>query len=403
MSARFRAVAAITTIATGAVLALAGRADALPAPITPGASAYSAAAGTGSASLDANLYLTGALGDLLDGLVTPIVNTALNPLVAALHGTVNSVVDAALGASSSTNAGSPNQMYGTAPAAFPSDLTPSPCKASGAQPCYQVSGATTVTAAPLANVGLSLISGYTQQVPSSADATNPIFARASVANPSVAVLPGITSLVNPLVSAGLVNAKANCPNDGAVGAVKPATAPTASVSASGVNLLGGLVTLDVLNGQVANLKVNNIAYASLAVLPVLTIGVVTVSPYGTSVMVAIPISVSQILNGLGLPGSAVSQLLGFSPTSTLSLKVIVGPAADITSTTAKAWGLGIGVDLAGSLGFNLLGLVGATVNLRTGISGGNYGNLVDLRLAQTLCKSGTNTPPVTPPVPPALV
>jgi hypothetical protein len=403
MRARLRVVATATAAAAVIAAIPASRAAANPVPVSPGASAYSAAAGTGTAALTASLRLKGALGGLLDGLISPIVDTALNPLLSALHGTVNSLVASTLGTSSHLNAGTPDQQYGTAPAAFPSDTIPSPCDATGPQPCFSVTSGTAINAAPLATVGLNLINGYTQQVPVAADATNSIFARAGVTGPTISALPGIASLVNPIVSAGAVNAKANCPNDGPVGSSKPTTPPSALVSASSVTMLGGLITLDVLSGQIANLHVNGVSYASVASLPVLNVAGVAVAPYGNSLIVTIGLSATQILNGLGLDSSVVSQLLGLAPTSTLALRVIVGPNAQVTSATATAWGLGVGVDLSGSLGFDLLGLVGATVTVPTGITSRNYGNLLDLRLAYTVCKSGTNTPAVIPAVPPTLV
>jgi hypothetical protein len=76
----------------------------------------------------------------------------------------------------------------------------------------------------------------------------------------------------------------------------------------------------------------------------------------------------------------------------------------VTSRSASAWGLGIGVDLSGDLGFNVLDLVTATVHVPTGVGGGNYGNLLDLRLAYTTCQSGVNlSGTTTKAVPPALV
>ena len=121
------------------------------------------------------------------------------------------------------------------------------------------------------------------------------------------------------------------------------------------------------------------------------------------VIIGIPLSVSQVLSALGLPGSVVSQLLGFSPTSTVTLNVIVGPDAFVTTTSVTAWGLGVGVDLSGQLGFNLLGLVGATVTIPSGVGGGNLGNLVDLRLGYAACQSGENVSGPLPAIPIELV
>jgi hypothetical protein len=401
MSRQFRIVTA-TVAATAVLVAVPAVRASAATPVSTGAAAYATAAGTGSGSLSANLHLSGALGGLLDGLISPIVNTALNPLVTALTGTVNSVVAGVLGSASAANAGTPSQQFGTTPAAFPNETFPSPCTSSGSQPCFQLTNGNAVNAPPLATVGLGLITGYTQQVPSSADATNPIFGRARIASASVSVLPGVPSIVSPLVSTGVIDAKANCPNDGPVGASKPNTRPTAMVSATGVSLLGGQITLSVLNGQIANLVVAGTPY-TIGSLPVLNVSGVTVAPYGTSLIVTIPLSPTAILNGLGLPSSALTQLLGFTPTSTLAVKLVVGPNSNVTSTSAQAWGLGVGVDLSGSLGFNLLGLVGATVSVPSGIGGGNSGNLLDLRLGYATCQSGVSTTVAPPPVPPALI
>jgi hypothetical protein len=418
MSARLLRVG--TCLVALAAFAVAAAPQASAATLTPGASAYSTAAAVGTGSLQANLQLTGSLGTLLDSLIDPIVNSALNPVVNALQGTADDAVDALLGASSNLNAATdPSQaQVTTAPAAFPNDTLPSPCVASGAQPCYSSTGVS-VNSAPLASVSTGLLTGYAEQVAASADATSPIFARAGATNSQISILPGISSLVpglpgavNPLVSTGLTNSKANCPNDGASGASKPTTPPSASVSTTGVTMFGGLVTFGVLDGQLTNLMANGTHYqlngpknSGVAELPTLTVAGVTIGPYGSSILVSVPITVSQAFAALGLPASVVNALNGLSPTSSLKLSLVVGPNSTVTNRTASAWGLGVGVDLSGSLAFNLFGVVTATVNVPTGIRQSNYGNVLDLRLAYSSCVSGfvpagQGGPP---PVPPVLV
>jgi hypothetical protein len=414
-----RRVAACLIGSVALVAATTGSAAAIPPTLTPGASAYSAAASTGTAALNASLQLTGSLGGLLGSLVDPIISTDLEPLANALQGGLNSQVASALGASSSLNASTdPSQsQVSTAPATFPNDTLPSPCVSTGSQPCYSATSSAT-NGAPLASVGLGLLNGYVEQVQSSADATNPIFGRATASSPQVSVLPGITSLipglptaVNPLVSASVVSAKANCPNDGAVGAKKPATSPSINETVSSVNLLGGLVTFNVLDGQLTSLKVNGTSYqinglpgSGIPELGTITVAGVTIAPYGNSVIVSFPLTVSQVLAGLGLPTTVINALTGFTPTSSVTMSLIVGPNATVTSTSASAWGLGIGVNLSGDLGFNILNLVTANVHIPTGIRSGNLGNLLDLRLAYVACQSGVNlSGSVTKAVPPALV
>jgi hypothetical protein len=395
-------------VVTGIAVAAVAGATATPAfadpNITPGASAFSAAGTTGTATLKAYLQLSGSLGGLLDVLVSPIVNQAINPLVAALQGSVSSLVTSALGASSSLSAGTPATQSGAAPGTFPNETVPSPCPSSNPVPCYQVASGPSLNLSPLASAGVGGAQGWTAQVPSSIDATAPIYGRARVLSATVSALTGISSLTNPLVSTGAVDAKANCPNDGQPGANKPKTAPSANVQAAGVSLLGGLVKLSVLNGSITNLVINNISYPNGVInLPTLTVGSVSVSQYGTAIALGIPVAASDLLGALNLDGSVVTQLLGYAPTSTVMLRVVAGPTTQVTSTTASANGLGIGVDLSGTLGFNLLGLVTATVNLPSGLGGSNLGNLLDLRLATVTCKSGTATAPANPAVPPALV
>jgi hypothetical protein len=406
------------TIAAAAAVVVVGGASAAPAQadtaavnITSGASAYAGAAATGSATLGANLQLSGALGKLLDALISPIVNDSLSPLLSALQGTVNSAANGLLGSSSLLNAAtSPSQaQYGTAPAAFPADSLPSPCVSSGSQPCFTGPGVN-LNVPPLVNAQIGALNGYAEQVATSADATNPIFGRSAVAGINLSLLPllgtlipGLPSVGNPLVSTGVIQSKANCPNDGAAGATKPKTAPSIGISTTGVTLLGGLITLDVLNGQIANLNVNGTTYAGITSLPTLNISGITVSSYGTALMVSIPLSLGQILTALQIPSTVANSLTALGLNSTLALRLIVGPNSTLTNRTASAWGLGVSADLSGSLSFNLLNLVVATINVPTGITGSNLGNVLDLRLAYSTCQSGVVMPATVPAIPPTLV
>jgi hypothetical protein len=279
-----------------------------------------------------------------------------------------------------------------------------------------------VNGAPLASVNVGALSGYAEQVMQSADLTNPIFGRASTANANVSLLPGLPSLVpslpnptNPLVSVTSASAKAKCPNDGAAGATQPATAPKALQTATGVNLLGGLVTFDTTNGWPTNLVVNGVSYADttdssgntrpgLLSLPTVSLPGVTVSRFGQSVLISIALSPDQIFTALGLSSTVITALDTFAPTSSVTLSIVVGSSSTVTATTATAWGLGVGADLSGSLSFNLKDLVTATVNIPSGIGGGNYGNVLDMRLGYASCQSGIKPGSSTVlPIPPALV
>jgi hypothetical protein len=390
-------VAAVTACATSLVVTAA---PAAATPVTTGASAASVPAFTGSASLAASLSLTGSLGGLLNGLISPIVTSALNPLVAALQGSLTSSVYSALGLGSGLSAGTPSVQAAAVPGTFPGDLTatsglPSPCTTtSTTQPCYSGSGtgSSPLSLAPLVSLGVGALRGYTEQQSTS---PTPIFGRSQVASASVSVLPAIPTLVSPLVSVGTVDAKANCPSTGA---------PTASVSSANVTVLGGTLVIGVANGTIGTVTVGGNTY-NLGNLPTGAVAGLTLAAYGTALEVGIPLTLSQVLTGLGLGASAVTELLGDAlPNASLTLGLVIGPNSQVTANSATAWGLGIGVDLSGSLGFNLLGLVGATVSVPTGIGGGNYGNLLDARLAYAACTSGTtSTSGGTAIVPPALI
>lgn len=395
---------------TLACVGLAAPAAATTSSLTSGASAYAAAAGTGTASLRANLQLSGTLGGLLDVVVDPIVSNDLNPLLSALSSTTTTLVAGALGSASPYNAATtPAELQNsTAPGTFPNETFPSACSGSGgtAQPCF--SGASSGVTSALATASVGALQGFVEQVAAGTDSTNPVLGRAQVASANVSVLPALSSIAgatNPLVSTGAVDAKANCPNDGAAGATKPATSPSASLSASTVNLLGGLVQFSVLNGQIASLSVGGTTYGSgsaagtLAALPTVTVGGATVSQYGSSVQVSIPLTAAQVFSAVGLSSSIVGDLAGYSPTSTVTLRLTVGPNAAVTNTTVSAYGLGIGADLSGALSFNLLNLATATVNLPSGITAANNGNLLDLRLASTTCQSGIKVAGTTPAIP----
>jgi hypothetical protein len=383
-----RRVLVTVALATIAALLLPNQ-PAGAASVSSGASAFASAGYTGTAQMQANLTLTGSLGGLLNGLITPIVNNALNPLVAALQGTASNIVGAALGPASSYAATTPTDQGGTAPAAFPTDLPgglPSPCSTSSAtQPCYSATSVAPVSVPVLATVDVGAARGYTQQTPSSADATNPIFGRAQTTGTDISVLAGTSSIVNPAVSVGTVDALANCPNSGS-------TTPSASVSAANVSVLGGVVTLGVANGAITTITANGTTYPTLDDLPDLTFGGITLQPYGDSIAVTLPLTVSQLAAALGLSSSITSTLLTYATSGTeLSLTFVIGPNTEVTKTTALAWGLGIGVDLSGSLTFDLLGIVGARISVPTGISGSNFGNVLDLRLGYTSCRTGSAT------------
>jgi hypothetical protein len=97
--------------------------------------------------------------------------------------------------------------------------------------------------------------------------------------------------------------------------------------------------------------------------------------------------------GLGLDDATVTALTGYAVpgSSSLTLTLTLGPNESVTRSNVAAWGLGIGVDLSGSLSFNLLNLVGATITVPSGLGGSSNGNLLDLRLAYSACSVGSTS------------
>jgi hypothetical protein len=385
-----------TVVAATAGSWVAAPASATGAPVSTGAIAYSSPAHLGGEALAPSLTITGALGGLLNGIISPIVTSDLDPLLGDLQGGANTLVNSLLGSASSFNANTPTYQGTFEPAGFPADAAPPSCVVTDpTTPCYSGTGVT-LTTSPLASIGVPVLSGYTQQVLASTDAANPVYARATVTNPTVSAL-GIS-----LVSATAVNSKASCPT-------ATSTAPTASVSASTVSLLGGAAGLSLAsNGTIAGVTIGGNAY-TLSTLPTSTFTLagqqVTAQAYGTELRLNITLSLPSLLSGLGIAASSsvATALLGYVVSTSLTLSLVVGPSSSVTTGAATAWGLGIGVDLAGSVGFNLLGVAGATITLPTGIGGSNYGNVLDLKLAYSSCSyAGSGSTGGTPYVPPAL-
>jgi hypothetical protein len=405
------AAAVLTVAALSAALAPQARAS---APLlSSGAAAHSSGSETGTASPQATMKMTGSLNKLVDPVISPIVNQDLQPLLDAVNKTVRSLASL-MSPKADTDAG--DVQVASAPPAWPNNTVPSPCP-TGAH-CYSAgstSGSVASGTTGLASVSMGGLTGYVEQVQQSADPTNPVLGRASGSGVSVSALQaaGLASLASPVVLAAAAKSAANCPNDFASGASKPTTAPTANTQATGVSVLGGLVTFDAANGWPTNLHVNGVSLPDtvdnkgntvpgVLSLTKQTVNGVTIARFGQGVVLTIPLTVHQVLTGLGLPAAVVSALETFTPKSTMKLSISVASAATVTSRTAEAWGLGVGVDLSGTLTFNLLGLVTATVTVPTGIAGTNNGNLLDLRLAYSRCTSGnggTTTPPAVPAIP----
>jgi hypothetical protein len=122
------------------------------------------------------------------------------------------------------------------------------------------------------------------------------------------------------------------------------------------------------------------------------------------------IGLDPLLGSLGL-GGLFSGLPGQidNKDTALTLSITVGPGSSAATggNGISAWGLAIGVDVAGTITvkqLSALGVLGgkAVITVPTGISGSHYGNLVDLKLAYASCTSG-DAPPAVTRVPPGLI
>ncbi|MBN9619739.1 MAG: hypothetical protein J0H43_08405, partial [Actinobacteria bacterium] len=318
-----------------------------------------ATAGTG---LTVSPLPTGLLG-FLSSITTDVapLTTALSQLVSQ---TVAGVAAGLTGAGlSATNSGTstPTPSAGTYPT----------CTASGwsTSDCY----GPLVPTVSLPSL-LTLSSGTTQGYAAYSSTTG-YSAAAKVADPVLGLL-GIT-----LANLGIVQSTSSCTSNGSC---------TQTQSISGASLLGGAVQLSLANGRFLA-TVNGVQVSGVAVpLSVAGIGA-TISANGNLLTVKIALTLTQLLNSLGL-GSLLSSVVGLvdanngGPSATLTLTV--GPGSSTSNGTTSAWGLDVGVDLSANINISLLGLAGVSISVPSGIGGSNYGNLLDLKLAYTNAASG---------------
>lgn len=201
------------------------------------------------------------------------------------------------------------------------------------------------------------------------------------------------------------SASVNCPTIGS-------GTPSAAVSMADLQLVNGLVDARLRNGTFEASVDGGITWAAVRDLHLTTVpghSDLQIVANGDLLQVKESIGLSQLLGSLGLGGlfSGLPGQIDNSATA-LTVSITVGPGSSATGGNGiSAWGLAVGVDVAGTITvkeLSALGVLGGTaiITVPTGISGSHYGNLMDLKLAYATCTSGDAPPPVTR-IPPGLI
>jgi hypothetical protein len=188
-------------------------------------------------------------------------------------------------------------------------------------------------------------------------------------------------------------------------------APTAVESLADLQLVNGWVKARLRNGTYEASVDGGATWAGVRDLHLTTVpghSDLQIVASGDLLQVKESIGLDQLLGSLGL-GGLFSGLPGQidNRDTALTLTITVGPGSSTSGGNGiSAWGLALGVDLAGTITvkqLSALGVLGgkAVITVPTGITGSHYGNLLDLKLAYASCTSG-DAPAVTR-IPPGLI
>lgn len=340
---------AVAPVMAFAVVAAVPAAPANASTTTRG-NAYAAAAAVGAASgLTVQTQTTGLLGFL-----SPILSAVIDPLLSTLTSVIPSIVSqltsAVIGSGwSANNAGTPV----TAPT---NGSYPNTCSSPwDSADCYGAN--LTVGTDSILSINLGTAQGYAAY-----DSTG-FTGAARETNAGIHLL-GVS-----LLSLGTVESTAHCDTTGTC---------TQTQDVQGLGLANNLVSVTLANGS-------NLLSATLGGLPIPVSGIsiplglagitATASLTGNLLTVQLGVSLDQLLSILSIGG------LTGTPSASIMFTLTVGPGNLPASGSTGAWGLDLGLDLAASISINILGLAGVSVSIPTGIGGGNYGNLFDLKLA----------------------
>jgi hypothetical protein len=348
--------ALIIALACAATVALAaGPANADTAPQgTSYASAVNVTPGTGIvASIGTNGDIAGLLDFLtpvLDQFVTP-VSSALNDLPTTMSSDLAADLDATYVANSSGSAVS-----------APTDGSFPDCTGDGwgSDNCY---ASDTVTSAvnPVVDLNAASVRGY-----AAADSTG---------STSGARTGGVTlsALGVDVGSLGTATSSATCTVSG--------TCNTTG-SFTDASLLDGTVTAQSAPDGSVLVSISGGDYEPVSALtgPVsVTDGdtTATVQPAGDALEVSIPMTLDQLLAGLGVTDD-LADLGAYDAGSNITLDVILG-GQDAQSSTTRGSGLRVGVGVNADVEVSVFGLIGASIEAADTSSG----NAADLQLAFT--------------------
>ena len=349
--------------ATAATALTAGLAAAPAAADTYGSATAKAVFGSPT-SVSASLSGSGLLGSTVTGLVQPIVDT----LTYAINTSVSTAVRGLLNSSGNK-----------------ADTTTGPE--------YYPTGPLAKVALPgLLNIDLNGPNGHAwfDQTAGAYKATSAFGSTA---------LRALSLDVADVTSA---SAAVTCPTS---------AAPSASVSLSAISLAGGLLNARLRNGtfEYSTDGTNYLPVRDLHLTTVPGHSDLQIVANGDYLQVKETIGADRLMAALGL-GGLFSGLPGQIDTnaSNLTLSVTVGPGqTNATNGTISAWGMEVGLDVTGTLvvkQLSSLGVLGgtATITIPSGIdSNGDFGNLMDLKLAYAACTVGVYRAPSR--IPPGLI
>jgi len=377
-------------LATGALLTATTVVPVETAQAAPpsGSSSASTAVATPGTGITVSTNFTGLLGllsPILSGVVTPLINT-----VGSLPSQLLTTVAQAIGTVGLTATNTVNALVPPA---------------NGLATCGQAGWNTTncygpvlpaISLPPLLSLGTGISQGF------AAVSSSGYIARSQIANPDISLL-GID-----IGDLGVIGGQATCGSTSGTCASQD--------TFTGASLFGGVIRLQLANGSnLLQVSIENGPWVSVPSLSgslqqvndLLGLDsnhdILSIAANGGLLTIQGKLDLDALLGGLGLGGllNGISGLVDVGTVGELTLTV--GPGSTVTSNSAQAWGLELGVDLSGEISLSLLGgLAGLDVKLPSHITPTSNGNLLDLKLGYSNANTGTLPPSTTQWVPPGL-
>ncbi len=353
-----------------------------PASASGLGTSYSAAAYGTAGNLNVSPVVTSP------GLVSSSLVTLLTPLTAAINSLASGLAsDVVTGLTSAGLVATTPQSSQSAP----SSGFPASCTSGGwnTRDCYNGVNITALGVPGVLTLGLSAAQGY-----AAADSTG-YTAAARSAGASVTLLGANVGSLGVSTSSATCNTTGTC---------------SSNVTMTGLSLFNGAVTASEASGT--NLLMVSLNGASAVPLSSLSTTLTPVGSTGVSVradgkflQITVSVNLTSLLDSLGL-GGLLTSLLGLTVNTSVQLSLVVGPGYS-SSSGASAWGLDLGVDLAGTISVTDTGLLaGVTGSVAITIPSGittsptGLGNVASLELAYSAATAGsavTNGPVWYPP------